>query len=684
MQKRNRATNTSDKKQATEAKQKTLLLKSATLLGVMVVAILLALSPWGHHIDLFYYDVLQLISGTKKPHEQVVIVAIDEPSFAVLQRQWPWPRGEHARLIDTLFSNGARTVAFDILFAEPSDTIQDQLIEKSVKAHPDTILSAAIDLIDESGYQQQSIVMPAKTVANEKSKVGILNLPVDQDGFVRRASIQYGDIPGLALAAVQSFTSRNKDIIPRFPSSDELLINYAGPPRSIPTVSYYQAMAPSSHLPQHFFKDKLVFVGLSLQASPNLMSPSPDHFPFPYARWGSAPIPGVEIHATIASNLLIGNFIKLLPWQMALTVFVWCAGFYTMVFLRNTLSIVLTVILLAGSLLTTYALFAWGHLYYPITLPLLPVTVGFLATPFPHLFRLRKEKQLIRNIFSRYVSPNLVGQLLENPNQLKLGGKLVDATVLYLDIAGFTTMAARMEPEALVAILSRYMGRFSDTIFHWEGMVDKYIGDAIMAIWGAPLPVSNHPERAGQAALAIIQDLKDLQKSEADPIEMPVDIRIGINSGTMLAGNVGGKRFLDYTVHGEATNLAVRLEAINKIYKTHILLGQETASRLGGDFITRKIDNIRLLGQSTPVGIYELLGLTSRVDSQLRQQCRLFEKARRLYLKKNFAAAQNLFSRILSIARSDGPSQVYLDRCKQYMETPPGPSWDGITEIQVK
>lgn len=671
-------------KQTPSDKRKSFTIRSITTFCAMVIAALFALSPYGRHIDLFCYDTFEYLSGPRKPAEEVVIVAIDEPSFAVLQQQWPWQRGQHARLINTLFKEGARAVAVDILFAEPSDKVEDQKLFKSLKQHSNTILAAALDVIDESGYRQQSIVMPAGTIILPETKTGLLNLPIDRDGFVRRGSIKFDEISGLAWASVQAFSLNNKDNIYTSPNVGEIYINYAGPPRTIPTVSYYQALEPSAHLPRAFFKDKLVFIGLSLQSPPDITTTSPDHFPFPYSRWGSAAIPGVEIHATIAENLLTGHYIQMLPWHWVPTTFIWLIGFITIVFLRTTPCIIATSGLTAVTLLSGYASLAWGRLFFPMTLPLLPLMAGFFAAPFPHLFRLRKEKQQIRNIFSKYIAPNVVHQLLENPEQVKLGGEMVDATVLYLDIAGFTKMASQMSPEALVALLSRYMGRFSDTIFEWEGMIDKYVGDAIMALWGAPLPVLNHPEQACQAALAIMQDLNDLQKKENDPTGMNVDIRIGINSGAMLAGNVGGKRFMDYTVHGEATNLAVRLEAINKIYNTRLILGQESASRLSDDFVTRKIDYIRLLGQSKPVEIHELVGLSSHVDSQTRQQCRLFEKARRLYLKQDFEEASSLFSQILNMNTSDGPSRVYLKRCKQYLKQSPPPSWDGITEIRVK
>jgi adenylate cyclase len=307
-----------------------------------------------------------------------------------------------------------------------------------------------------------------------------------------------------------------------------------------------------------------------------------------------------------------------------------------------------------------------------------------LALPIPHLLRLRREKTQIRNTFSKYVSPKVVAQLIEHPELVRLGGNRVDATVLYLDIAGFSRMATKLSPEALSATLSRYLGHFTESIFNRDGMVDKYVGDAIMAVWGVPLPQPDHPARACRAALDIRRDLAFLLARETLPSDMSLDIRIGINSGAMLAGNVGGDRFLNYTVHGEATNFAVRLEALNKLYGTRILLGENTALQLGEEFLMRKIDCIRLDGNHTHTEIYELIGVALGGDDTILRHIEEFEAARKMFLDRKFREARNAFTKIIADDGMDSVSRVYLERCREYEEKPPSPSWDCVADIHVK
>ncbi|MFH0726091.1 MAG: adenylate/guanylate cyclase domain-containing protein [Pseudomonadota bacterium] len=675
-----------NRESSAHSSKKALIARAMVVMGVMIGSALFSISPWGRHLDYLFYDALFCLRGPMAPPNEIVVVAVDEPSFAVFQAQWPWSRDYHARLIDTLFEEGARTVAFDILFAEPADPAGDRQLARSLAAHPNTLLAAAVDIIDDPNYQYQSVVTPHKRLLSDKTPIGGINLPSDADGFVRRAFLKYGAIPSLSFGAAHAVSS-GKDrerLESLLYSNHPIWINYAGPPRSIQTISYYQAQDPSKHLPKGFLRDKLVFVGLALQTVPELNAPVADYFPFPYSRSDTKLISGVEIHATIAANLLAGNYIKKPAGGLFWVSLVWAIGFFAIIFPRPGPGLAFIGFTITGTALVSYFLFSSENIFFPFVPAVLPLIAGSLSAPFPDLFYLRKEKRHIRSLFSRYVSPKVVKALLEDPKRLRLGGVMVDATVMYLDIADFTSMASRMSPEALVKLLSRYLGRFSDIIFNRDGMVDKYIGDAIMAVWGAPLPQPDHPALACRAALEIMEALKDLQRDETAMAGQTIAVRIGINSGRMLAGNVGGNRFLNYTVHGEATNLAVRLEAINKIYQTRILLGDATAERLGNEFVTREIERICQPGQSATVTLHELVGLASGLDPKIIERCRLFEKARGLYLERRFAEACEEFSRLIALDAADGLSLIFHERCRRYISEPPPDSWDGISEIRLK
>lgn len=658
---------------------------AATVFFAMLAAGLVAFSPPGRHMEALGYDLFFLLRGPVPPAKDIVIVAIDEPSLAVIREQWPWDRSRHATLIERLFEEGARAVALDILFAEPSGTIGDQRLADAIQAHPGVIPAACLDVIDTEDYRQQAVIFPPVALSPEKRRCGIINLPVEPDGFVRRVQLRFGNIPALSYRAVEVFSDggTKKEIDAYSRRHAESRINFIGPPRAMPTVSCYQALDPGRFLPRGFFKGKLVFIGLSLQAAPEIADTSSDHFFHPFARWGGTAVSGVEIHATIAENLLSRRLIHPFRPAPVLYVVIWLVGFSALIRLRPKHCAMIVGGLSAAAVGGGYLLFARYSLYLPTMPMVLPVWAGALAAPFPAVLRLRKEKKNIRAIFSRYVSPAVVEKLLEDPSKLKLGGEIVEATVMYLDIADFTALAAATPPETLVGILSRTLGRFSDLIFQWDGMVDKYVGDAIMAAWGVPLPVADHPAAACRCALELIEALRALNEEEKRLTGTDLHIRIGLNSGRMLAGNVGGERFLNYTVHGEATNLAVRLEAVNKLYQTRILLGQATALALGNAFVTREIDRIRLPGQSSPIAIFELMGLSATLPPGIMELRRGFEAARQLFLDRRFDAAREAFS-ILNRARTDGPTRIFLERCERFKIDPPPAEWDGISEIRVK
>lgn len=652
----------------------------------MIGAALFSFSPWGRQLDFLCYDALFYLRGAKSAPEDIVIVAVDEPSFAALQSQWPWSRALHARLLDALFEAGAKTVAFDILFSEPGDPFGDEQLAQSLAFHPGTLLASCVDTIDDPGFLHSSVISPMKTLLSDSGRIGGIDLPSDPDGFVRRAIPRYGSLQGLSFRASHLFSSGQiREHVENIVHSEfEVWINFIGPPRSIKTVSYYQALEPSRYLPKNFFRNKLVFVGLALQIAPEIDRPHTDHFSFPFSRGDGKMISGVEIHATVASNLLSGDLIRPIGGTFAWIGLIWVLGYMAIVLSTPRNSYIMTGFLLLASMGSSTLLFFYGNRYFPFIRAVLPVSLGALSALFPSLIYLRRDKRLIRNIFSRYVSPEVVNTLIDNPDRLRLGGDMVDATVLYLDIAGFSDMAVRMTPEALVEALSRYLGSFSDIILSRNGMVDKFVGDAIMAVWGVPLPQPDHPERACRTALEILRALENFRQVKTVPATESISIRIGINSGRMLAGNVGGKRFLNYTVHGEATNLAVRLEAVNKIYGTRILLGQDTAKNLGSEFIIREVDSIRLVGQSGVVTLFELAGLSSDVAPIVIDHWLRFEAARHLYLDRRFVEAREAFSRLLSDDPTDGPSHIYFERCRRFMEDPPPDSWNRVAEIRLK
>ncbi|MFA6011142.1 MAG: adenylate/guanylate cyclase domain-containing protein [Desulfobacteraceae bacterium] len=591
---------------------------TANRLALSGMIFIMLLTPAAYRTDLvsriesYAYDSLFLLRGPISIPDEIVIIAIDEPSFRVIGKQWPWPRNLHAGLIKSLFDNGAETVAVDIIFSDPSVPKADQDLTATIKNHPKLVLAGGLDQIDRGNYIHQMLVLPYKDFISERSLIGINVLPVDKDGFVRQALLNIDHFASFAnLAATVQLADHLPDTTKHNVEDEDkgkININFYDQPGSIKTVSYYQALRPEQYLPKNFFRDKLVFIGFLLQNVPSVSEKQPDHYLVPYSRQNAKTMSGVEVHATIAANLLRNQTIRWVPnpYLIACALFIWGLLILSASRLKITglcLIFVSMLLLTAGS---AFILFRSYAIYLPVVLIVFPLLTGFTTHIGFQYFFLFRERRFIHKAFSAYISPVLVKSILQSPEKLKLRGEFVDATVLHLDIKGFTSLAEKLPAQELVQILNTYLGAFAEVVFKQHGMIDKFIGDGIMAVWGAPVTQPNHADLACGAALAMLEKLDELNSMQTSSHD--IRIRIGINSGRMLAGNVGAEKFFNYTVHGDDVNMAVRLEEMNKTYETQILIGKNTVIRLNEPFVVREIDQVVLRGKQIPVVIYELMG----------------------------------------------------------------------------
>ncbi|MGD8562953.1 MAG: adenylate/guanylate cyclase domain-containing protein [Desulfarculaceae bacterium] len=648
------------------------------VLAALAAAALFCLSPWGRAGDDFAYDSLFLIRGKQAPPPDLVIVAIDEPSFATLKRQWPWPRSLHAKLLHNLFSDGARAVVMDIIFAEPSTPGEDQALAQALRQYGQVVLAADINLITDSSYSQQTLVGPWPGLISAHTRVAFANLPVDDDGFVRRLPLHAGSLKPLALAGAELMG-------PKPPSDVSAInINFLGPSRTITTVSYYQALLPG-HLPSGFFKDKLVLVGVVSSSALSARSRPAEHYPTPFSRQGGGYMPGVEIHAQAAHTLMNGA--SLTRWALipALALGLILGALSSGVFFRFR-----PIPGAAVALSVTAALLGAAHLlfsrliYIPVLALTLPVLAVYLASPFLHYWRAWREKAFIRQAFSSYLAPAVVKKILSHPEGLKLGGESMEATILFADLAGFTSISEKMSPQDLVEMTNRFLGGLSAIIRDGGGMVDKYIGDAVMALWGVPLPQPDHARRACAAALHMQKAMEQLTQQEKRLTGVDLAVRIGISSGRVVAGNVGGDRSFNYTALGSEVNLASRLEGLNKVYGTFILISQNTAGLLGAEFELRPLDRVRVKGQQKPLEIYELQGFADSISQMVRKANQAYAKGLKLYRNNDFALAEDAFSQALSLNHQDGPAQTLLARCRAFAKAPPALDWDGVFTSRTK
>ncbi|MDZ7262183.1 MAG: adenylate/guanylate cyclase domain-containing protein [candidate division KSB1 bacterium] len=668
--------------------------------------------------------------------DDIIIVDIDDRSLEKLGRFEHWPRSYHARIIDYLSSAGAKAIGFDILFMEQGkDSLSDQLLVQAVKkagnvylamsfsnANPDAFLytmkkpptgleveklsyqiadSTSNELLNLDRFDGKFIELYNSSAgigfANFFTRGGedesvIRTMPL----FINFASRQYPSFPmALVLGvlgaretdiylgpknsiALNIINRTRKSRTIKIPVDQEgsILINYMGAYRTFRFVPYYDVL--EKRLPGEFFNNRIVLVGAT---AAGLYEWRP--VPFQTA------FPGVEIHANIIFSILNQNFlIKVGPATSTLILFLLTALIaLPAVYLRPHFSIILTVLVAGLYGLNSIFMFTEKGVWTEEVRPLLGIMLSYLVVVTYRFIHEEKSKKLIKNMFHHYLSATVVNELLKNRDRLKPGGKRTVATAFFSDIKNFTTIAETMEAEELVSMLNEYLSAMTDIVLKYNGYLDKYEGDAIMAVFGIPLEQEDHAWCACLAAMEMQHRLVELRlkwQSEARP---KFEARIGINSGSMIAGNIGGEKRVDYTVIGDSVNLASRLEGSNKIYNTNIIISEDTYKYVRDKVIVRELDYIRVKGKHRPVRVYELLAKAEQgIDEKTAKVLEYFAQGLKIYREGNWERAYNQFIKALQIKPDDGPSQEFFRRCKLFIEekkTVP-PNWDGVFEIDSK
>jgi len=295
---------------------------------------------------------------------------------------------------------------------------------------------------------------------------------------------------------------------------------------------------------------------------------------------------------------------------------------------------------------------------------------------FAHYWIESREKRWLRQAFGQYVSESLIESIIAHPERLKLGGEEVEATILFSDLVGFTSMAENTAPKELISLLNEFFSTMTEIILAHQGTVDKYIGDAIMAFWGAPLPIADHAILACEAALKMQAAMRLLQKSWENKGFPLISLRIGLHTGPVVAGNVGSKKHFNYTVMGDTVNLAYRLERANKVYGTEIVMSDVTYRRLGGNiFLVRELDLVKVRGRDQPVMIYELLSRMPPTGPP--GWLTIFEAGRAAYIQGKIPEAADRFFEILDVYLDDPPSKVFLKRCHNHLHKTSVSEWQG-------
>jgi adenylate cyclase len=452
------------------------------------------------------------------------------------------------------------------------------------------------------------------------------------------------------------------------------LINFLGPPGLIPT--YSAAAVLNGSLPAEALKNKIVLVGATAVGVYDLRVT-----PF------SGTFPGVEIQATVMDNILRGNFISTPAFALVIMLLILAALAILLGLvlprLSAGLSFLFTILVIAGYVSINYYLFSRQGLQLELFYPLGLIVLVFLGVTSHRFLAEEEERKRIRKAFESYVAPTVVQEMLKHPEQLRLGGERREISVLFTDIRGFTTMSEKLDPEALVKLLHDFLNPMSNIIINQGGTIDKYMGDAIMALFGAPLLQPDHARLACRAALEMVAGLATLNKEWAAQGRPPLKVGVGINTGPVAVGNMGSDRLFDYTAIGDNVNLGSRLEGLNKYYGTSILISQTTAEALGNGFVLRDMDLVKVKGKAQAARIYELLA-EGEPDPELGRFLELYHQALGLYREGRFAESLSAFGQALELRPGDAACQRYMALAQKLLETPPGPGWEAVTIMDGK
>ncbi|HEY6952639.1 MAG TPA: adenylate/guanylate cyclase domain-containing protein, partial [Bacteroidota bacterium] len=386
------------------------------------------------------------------------------------------------------------------------------------------------------------------------------------------------------------------------------------------------------------------------------------------------------------SNLTNGHYLRELPQWLTYSLIIILSLLSAIIFFRTrTLSVAIAIFLLVVVVFVGFAFFMFYEhkLWIPMVTPSLALVSTFAFSAFFSYATEGKQRRELRRAFNRYLSPAVVSQIIESSGALELGGNTVEGTVYFSDIKDFTNISETMAPKELVAYLNEYFSLASDLILKRDAMLDKYIGDAIMAIFGAPIPKPDHAKLACLTALEIQRALTAFYKRKS--AQTPhFTTRIGLNSGKMIVGNIGSTKRLDYTAIGDTVNLASRLEGVNKFFGTKIIIS-ENVHRLAKDSIeTRELDLIRVKGKNVPIRIYELVGESGTLNENTKEFLSLFHEGLELYRNRKFDQAGRQFENLLNANPDDGPSGTYAERCKLLSIQKLPDNWDGVFTLTTK
>jgi adenylate cyclase len=348
---------------------------------------------------------------------------------------------------------------------------------------------------------------------------------------------------------------------------------------------------------------------------------------------------------------------------------------------RSLITMLVTLIVLNVVVMGLFALLNIWMQQLGILLAMFLPSLAIVAIKF---MQEENQKRFIKSAFSYYLSPTVIDEIIKDPDSLELGGEDREITIFFSDIKAFSTLSEKLTPQELVKRLNEYLTEMSDIILKYNGTVDKYIGDAIMAFYGAPLLMPDHAAKGCLAAIEMKKRLRELQEKWRKEGAEPIFARMGIHSGKATVGNMGSRTRMDYTVMGDAVNLASRLEGANKSFDTSVMISGFTYEAAREKIEARQLGKIRVVGKSQSVPIYELLGMKGSLPDYMYEMLEKYNAGRAAFVKRDWKQAISMFRQAIKVLPDDGPSRIYVEKCEEYMKTPPPRGWDGVFQLKSK
>lgn len=667
--------------------------------------------------------------GPEPASEDIIIVDIDEKSLKALG-QWPWERDKISQILTNLTNKKAAIIGLDIVFAEADKTSPnkfakkwalnsdnlpdyDYILSKTIYSTP-TILGYIFDFENKNEIEapqipaifiqkhkkEQEFLPVAKGVLknidiiqNAGYSSGYMNNIPDETGIIRSVPlmIKYDDIiyPSLAFeifriatdskkvtlnyseAGIQSIVLAKQTIdTDRFA---KLHLNFRGPFKSYKYISAVDVY--NNNIKEEDIQNKFVIIGTSAYGLMDLRSTPMDSV-----------IAGVEIHANLIDNLLNNDMLVKPTWSELADLSIIIFLLFILLFLFSRLSFIslffIYTISIFGVMAFNYYLLFYLHIILNSIFPLVTMVAGLTSIlGINYMFEFR-QKEMVKNSFSKKVSKQVMDDLLTNPNETDLSSREVETTIYFSDIRSFTSISEELKsPKRITDFLNFYMNVMVEAIEDSHGTIDKFIGDAVMAYWNAPVEVQNHADKAVQAALIQVNKRDEINKTINKEFGFDVDYGIGINTGSVVVGEIGSQGRSDYTIIGDAVNLASRLEGLCKPYKVRLIISEFTKKLLVDEYVTQLLDIVRVKGKHEPVKIYEVLS-TGKATNEKIFELSEYDKAHTLYVKSNFLKAHTIFEELYK-KHDKYLYKLYAQRCEQLIENETK-DFDGVFEFTTK